>query len=438
MRGIIILEKIENLDVCPYCNIEIPQGPAYFCPACGKELDEEFSKRKIIFESEDDTPISEGSSYDQSDDEKEDDFTDFTDYGSLFDDDDDFSIENGADYEEEDDFTDFTDYGSLFDDDDDSDKEEFFDEKKSNLDNDFSYSTTDEDVSLDSNSFINDSSYEKDFNNDFDYQTFSDLDEDDFIIVSSSTSDERNEKASFTISDEIKMDEGLNIDNDNVKDVLEPDKDVNSDLNSLNDKSNSNLDLNNELEPDNELAKYNKSIKLDLWLEECVEENFALYFLKYYSSDLLHGGSLTHKIISNYNLENLLEFKYTLPHIDIRTTLKDFFKEMSVIEIINLAKKYDVEVSAMRENLLNNFLKEYSPYNLLILLKKEGYNILEYLDISALEQIYLLDANELEELSKGECSSLDNSKDKLLSCVLKHYEDGFLVSHNRYDRGYDL
>ena len=43
----------ENLDICPFCNKTIPQGPAYFCPTCGKKLEEKYSKRQIILENSD-------------------------------------------------------------------------------------------------------------------------------------------------------------------------------------------------------------------------------------------------------------------------------------------------------------------------------------------------------------------------------------------------
>ena len=60
--GIFILEKTENLDICPFCNANIPQGPAYFCPTCGKKLEDKYSKRKIIITTEE----SEISSYEDS------------------------------------------------------------------------------------------------------------------------------------------------------------------------------------------------------------------------------------------------------------------------------------------------------------------------------------------------------------------------------------
>ena len=43
----------EDLDICPFCKKSIPQGPAYFCPTCGKRLGDEYSNRKIIFEDTD-------------------------------------------------------------------------------------------------------------------------------------------------------------------------------------------------------------------------------------------------------------------------------------------------------------------------------------------------------------------------------------------------
>ena len=61
----------ENLDICPFCNKTIPQGPAYFCPTCGKKLDEKYSKRQIILDNTDvivDENDFDGSSIDEFED----------------------------------------------------------------------------------------------------------------------------------------------------------------------------------------------------------------------------------------------------------------------------------------------------------------------------------------------------------------------------------
>ena len=41
----------EILSNCPFCNGNLPRGPAYYCPFCGKSLDEKYSKRNY-FENE--------------------------------------------------------------------------------------------------------------------------------------------------------------------------------------------------------------------------------------------------------------------------------------------------------------------------------------------------------------------------------------------------
>lgn len=192
------------------------------------------------------------------------------------------------------------------------------------------------------------------------------------------------------------------------------------------------------LESDNELAVLNQSIKLDLWLNDCVDKKFAENFLKYNSFEFRDDESLTHQIISNFKLEEIMTLRYASRNFDIIPKLKALFLPLGVISIVDVAKKYGVKISLTKEGLIDNFLRKFSPYELIILLNNEGFDIFSYLDISALEQLYLLDNEDLDDLSKGKCFSLDDSKYKMLSCVLKHYKDGFLVSHNRYDRGYDL
>ncbi len=41
----------EILSNCPFCNGNVPRGPAYYCLFCGKSLDEKYSKRNY-FENE--------------------------------------------------------------------------------------------------------------------------------------------------------------------------------------------------------------------------------------------------------------------------------------------------------------------------------------------------------------------------------------------------
>lgn len=43
-------EVSQDLNNCPFCNAQFPKGPAYYCPNCGKKLDEAFSKRNFFDE----------------------------------------------------------------------------------------------------------------------------------------------------------------------------------------------------------------------------------------------------------------------------------------------------------------------------------------------------------------------------------------------------
>ena len=52
-------EVSQDLNHCPFCNAQFPKGPAYYCPKCGKKLDEAFSKRNFFDEASDSLYYSE-------------------------------------------------------------------------------------------------------------------------------------------------------------------------------------------------------------------------------------------------------------------------------------------------------------------------------------------------------------------------------------------
>ena len=320
----------ENLDICPFCKNAIPQGPAYFCPTCGKRLDDEYSNRKITFEDIDDlidSNIVEDSSIDEVDIE------------SL--------IKSNSSY---------------------------------------------------SNDLISDSDVNED--------NLSDI-----IEVSSDLEDEEIEPK--PIEEEATEEEPV------VKEHLEEEITVEDDSRVLSLKSK------------------NQSIKLDLFLKYCVDNAFLYNFLRYRIVDA-NGDkdTLINRIISSFDLKSIINYKYKYTTSEFENILDSFFKPLKVVEIVEIAEKYDVKLSLSKESLKINFMEKFYPYDLILILNNEGFKISDYLKISALEQIYLLsDEKLMKEINK--CPNTEKSRYEMISCVVNHHSEGFLISNNKFESGDD-
>ena len=304
----------ENLDICPFCNKPIPQGPAYFCPTCGKKLDEKYSKRQIILENTD-ILMDETDFEDSSIDELE-------DIASL--------IESNSSY---------------------------------------------------SNDYISD--------------------------------------------DEILTEEIISSDNHISDENIEEESD-------LDDKI-----IQNDDSSEDSLKSQNNSIKLDLFLKNCVNENFAYGLLRYKNDDVdlnTDKDTLVNRVISNFDLKSIINFKYKYSNSELGNIFDSFIKPLKVVDVVRIAEKYDVKVSLSKEALKINFMEKFSPYDLILILNNEGLNIRDYTKISVLEQIYLLDDLRLEE-SSYKCPNIKKSRYEMISCIVTHYNDGFLISNNRLDIG---
>ena len=304
----------ENLDICPFCNNAIPQGPAYFCPTCGKRLDDKYSNRKIIFEDTEDlieNTIVEDASIDE-----------FEDIESL--------IKSNSSY---------------------------------------------------SNDFISDSEVDDD--------NLSDIEEISIDLEEESAVEEHTEE-------EIAAEEDSGV-----------------------------LSLKSQ----------NLSIKLDLFLKYCLDDDFLNNFLRYRVADANGDtNTLINRIISSFDLKSIINYKYKYTTSDFENILDSFFKPLKVVEVVEIAEKYDVKVSLTKESLKNNFMEKYSPYDLILILSNEGFNISDYLKISVLEQIYLLsDEKLIEEIDK--CPNIEKSRYEMISCIVQHYSEGFLISNNNFERG---
>ena len=304
----------ENLDICPFCNKTIPQGPAYFCPTCGKKLEEKYSKRQIILENSD-ILMDETDIEDSSIDELE-------DIASL--------IESNSSY---------------------------------------------------SNDYISD--------------------------------------------DEILTEEIISSNNHISDENIEEESD-------LDDKIIQNDDLSED-----SLKSQNNSIKLDLFLKYCVDNQFLYNFLRYKIADA-NGDkeTLVNRIISSFDLRDIINFKYNYTSSSLENIFDSFVKPLKVVDLVDIAEKYDVKVSLSKGALKNNFFEKFDSYDLIIILTNEGLDITDYSKISVLEQIYLLSDDKLIK-EAGKCPNIEKSRHEMISCVVKNLSEGFLISNNKFERGED-
>ena len=295
----------ENLDICPFCKKTIPQGPAYFCPTCGKKLEDEYSKRY-------------------------------------------FSVD---------------DFHSI------------------------NYSSLEE---------IN--------------------------IIEEASSDDEETQSDYT-EFFINMDESPSVEEDRA---YEEDLSIgNIAIDDVNDES--------------ELEIKNKSIKLDVWLRNCFDDNFLENFLRYKSfKDFTDKEDQIGKIISNFELEEILLYKYKKNSESFFKSLNEILIGCSVLDLVNIAKNYDVEIALNKKDLLLNFLDKYSPYELLSILEENNIDYQKVWKISVLEQAYVSSDSKLDELSKTICPNVEDSRYFKISCVLNNFEEGFLISNNSLYRGVDL
>ena len=225
-----------------------------------------------------------------------------------------------------------------------------------------------------------------------------------------------NENDSDFISEE-DGDISVSISEDNSIPVSEEDEDNNVVFDVFQDDSEDDLEIKN------------KSIKLDLWLKECVEEEALNQFLKYKIFSPESDESQISAIISNFELEEILEFKYKFYVEDFKNILMRFFLPMGVMSLVKIAEKYSASISLTKDGLIKNFLDTFSPYELILIFNEEGLNINDYLHISVLEQIYLLSDSKLKEISYKLFSKGDDSRHGMISFIVNYYDNKYLISH---------
>lgn len=170
-----------------------------------------------------------------------------------------------------------------------------------------------------------------------------------------------------------------------------------------------------------------------------MNENFSYGFLRYKNISVdLHTDkdTLIDKIISDFDLKAIMDFKYKYNNSNMENIFDSFIKPLKVVDVVEIAEKYDVKVSLSKENLKNNFMEKFSPYDLILILSNEGLNIWNHSPISVLEQIYLLTDSILEK-NIDKCPNIKKSRYEMISCIVNHYSDGFLISNNQLDLGDD-
>lgn len=201
------------------------------------------------------------------------------------------------------------------------------------------------------------------------------------------------------------------------------------------EEGNPNIDvLDNDV---NSLKIKNESIKLDLWLEKCVNQKYIDSFLKYNSIKIEIGNSPLDYIVSNFELEDLLKFKYKSNLNEFVNSLKVLFLPLGIMQLIDIAKKYDVSISFTKDGLISNFLKKFTMYELVLIFNEEGLKINDYLNISVLEQIYLSSLSKLGEISKKSLPDDSNLKYDMISSIVNQYDQEYLISDEIF-KGDDL
>lgn len=183
------------------------------------------------------------------------------------------------------------------------------------------------------------------------------------------------------------------------------------------------------VDEENILETINKSIKLDLWLKECADQRYIDSFLKYKSITLDIDESPVSKIISSFELEELIKFKYRSSLNEFIESLKTLFLPLGIMQIVEIARKYDVKILLTKDGLIKNFLKKYSVYELIFIFNGEGLNLNDYLNISVLEQIYLSTDSKLKEISYKLSSKEYDSRNEMISSIVNYYDDEYLISY---------
>lgn len=197
------------------------------------------------------------------------------------------------------------------------------------------------------------------------------------------------------------------------------------------------LDSENDINDDStedEIKSQNNSIKLDLFLKYCVDNHFLYNFLRYKTVDADGDkDTLISRILSSFDLRDIINYKYKYTSSRLENIFDSFIKPLKVVDLVEIAERYDVKVSLSKGALKNNFFEKFDYYDLILILSNEGLDISDYSKISVLEQIYLLRDEKLMKESE-KCPNIEKSRNEMISCVVKNFSEGFLISNNKFER----
>lgn len=213
--------------------------------------------------------------------------------------------------------------------------------------------------------------------------------------------------------------------------------------------SNENNDSNNEEKTQlSSLEKYNKDIKLDLFLsnlnDSYKEYSFSLYpqIIEKMNLSVENSELSVNKIIKKCQLNDILKFldEFIIDSNEEYSKiifLNNVFKLMSVLDVINLSKKYRVSVSSTKLSMIKDFVNEFSFRELINILEQSNIPIDYYSFykdlvfhnyITVLEQIYRLDSEMLDLFSKKLLANAYSNEEKI-KCIVNNFEDKFLLSY---------
>ena len=238
-----------------------------------------------------------------------------------------------------------------------------------------------------------------------------------------------------SISD-ITQDEDLDneiLTEDIVKDI---DEDEQVSVENIEEDSDSEDDIDEDSSEDN-LKSQNNYIKLDLFLKYCVDNQFLYNFLRYKTVDADGDkDTLISRILSSFDLRDIINYKYKYASSNLEKIFDSFVKPLKVVDLVEIAERYDVKVSLSKGALKNNFFEKFDCYDLILILSNEGLDISDYSKISVLEQIYRLsDEKLMKEAEK--CPNIEKTRNEMISCLVKNFSEGFLISNNKFERGED-
>ncbi len=244
------------------------------------------------------------------------------------------------------------------------------------------------------------------------------------------------QNSSDDFMDEEEQDETVEDDLEVLDGISELDADVEYGLDVLDESSELDSGVEDDsdvLDENSELKFKNILIKLDVWLEFHVKNQFIESFLKYKSlKPALSKDKNIDQIISNFELEEVLDYKYHLDLQVIEDALHEILKPASVLDIVNIAKKYDVEIKLTKNELIRNFLNKYKPYEVLSIFNDENIRFIKNYKIPVLEQIYILSDTRLDELSKSLCPTVEEDRYSKITCITSKYAQGYLISNNEF------